>query len=156
IEDDARLIALAEQITGQKNSGAATLASKIAAMLEGNELVTLLEDECVQPQSLEELCDIVRKRFPQESAALNDDELRRYLEAYLLVGRMVSDDDPPVLRPKLHTFFHGVYDVGLCMNPSCRKLVRDGSDVCSDCGSAVRPAALCRTCGQDFVKITIP
>ena len=41
------------------------------------------------------------------------------------------------------------------MNPGCRKLVRDGSDVCSDCGSAVRPAALCRTCGQDFVKVTL-
>src|SRR5207248_1221711 len=39
------------------------------------------------------------------------------------------------------------------MNPGCRKLVRDGSDICSDCGSAVRPAALCRTCGQDFVKV---
>jgi ATP-dependent helicase YprA (DUF1998 family)/very-short-patch-repair endonuclease len=156
IEDDARLIELAEQITGQKSSGAATLAGKIAAMLEGNALVTLLEDECVQPLSLEELREIVRKRFPQKSAALNDDELRRYLEAHLLVGSIGSDDDPPVLRPKLHTFFHGVYDVGLCMNPDCHKLVRDGSDVCSDCGSAVRPAALCRTCGQDFVKVTLP
>ena len=104
IEDDARLIELTEQITAQKSGGAATLAGKIAAMLEGNELVTLLEDECVQPRSLEELRDVVRKRFPQESAALNDDELRRYLEAYLLVGSIGSDDDPPVLRPKLNTF----------------------------------------------------
>src|SRR4029077_20465944 len=47
----------------------------------------------------------------------------------------------------------GVYDVGLCMNPDCRELVRDGSEICTKCGSAVRPAALCRTCGQDFVKV---
>ncbi|MGN2393616.1 hypothetical protein, partial [Pelomicrobium sp. G1] len=46
-----------------------------------------------------------------------------------------------------------VYDVGLCMNPDCRKLTTDGSDRCSDCGGAVRPAVLCRTCGQDFVKV---
>jgi ribosomal protein L32 len=43
--------------------------------------------------------------------------------------------------------------VGLCMNPACRTLVRDGSETCPRCQSVVRPAALCRACGQDFAKV---
>jgi ATP-dependent helicase YprA (DUF1998 family)/very-short-patch-repair endonuclease len=153
VEDDKRVIELAERITGQKSSHAATLAAEVAKMFEGNQLVALLEDECTQPRSLEELGVAIRKRIPAESAVLDDEELRCYVQAYLLTGSIGGEDDPPILRPKLHTFFHGVYDVGLCMNPGCRKLVRNGSDVCSECCSAVRPAALCRTCGQDFVKV---
>ncbi len=77
----------------------------------------------------------------------------RLIEAYLLLGSYGDDEHPPLLRPKLHTFFHGVYDVGLCMNPACRTLTTDGADRCRSCGGAVRPAVLCRTCGQDFVKV---
>lgn len=39
------------------------------------------------------------------------------------------------------------------MNPNCRRLNADGADHCKVCLSAVRPAVLCRTCGQDFVKV---
>jgi hypothetical protein len=81
------------------------------------------------------------------------DEALGEFAASLLVGSVGTEKDPPSLRPKLHTFFQGVYDVGLCMNPACRMLVRDGSETCPKCQSAVRPAALCRTCGQDFVKV---
>ena len=151
--DDERVIELARQITGQTTNGTKSVAGAVATMFEGNAVIELLEDVCAQPRSFEELCSMVRTSFPNESDSLTEEELRRYLEACILVGSIGSDDDPPLLRPKLHTFFHGVYDVGLCMNPGCRKLVRDGSDICSECGSAVRPAALCRTCGQDFVKV---
>src|SRR5262249_61071250 len=75
--------------------------------------------------------------------------LIRLVEAYLLLGSYGDDKEPPLLRPKLHTFFHGVYDVGLCMNPSCRKLATDGSDSCPYCGSAVRPAVFGRSCGPE-------
>ena len=66
---------------------------------------------------------------------------------------MGDEAHPPRLRPKLHTFFHGVYDVGLCLDPDCRTLVPHGGSECPQCGSVARPAALCRTCGQDFVKV---
>src|SRR5207253_9311825 len=96
-----------------------------------------------------------------ENLRMNVPELRetsaagieRLIEAYLLVGSFGTEEEPPYLQPKLHTFFHGVYDVGLCMNPRCRTLVADGSEHCHECDSAVRPAVLCRTCGQDFVKV---
>ena len=87
------------------------------------------------------------------SSFLTPTARQQLLEAYLLAGSAGAEEAAPLLRPKLHTFFHGVYDVGLCLNPNCRELVRDGSEQCPKCDSAVRPAVLCRTCGQDFVKV---
>jgi len=107
-----------------------------------------------KPRSLVELAGVLKTTFQDADAqALTEQEWRSLIEAYLLVGSVGTEQDPPNLRPKLHTFFQGVYDVGLCMNPACRMLVRDGSETCPKCQSAVRPAALCRTCGQDFVKV---
>jgi very-short-patch-repair endonuclease len=151
-EDDAKLADLVARITGQSLSSSGSMPQKIRAALEGNQLVALLERECRQPRSLGELIEVL-KTSPESAKALTDQELRTLIEAYLLVGSVGTEKDPPSLRPKLHTFFQGVYDVGLCMNPACRTLVRDGSETCPKCQSAVRPAALCRTCGQDFVKV---
>jgi hypothetical protein len=151
-EDDAKLADLVTRITGQSLRPTGSMPQKIRAALEGNELVALLERECREPRSLAELVQAVKTSF-EAARALTDQELRTLVEAYLLVGSVGTEEDPPCLRPKLHTFFQGVYDVGLCMNPACRMLVRDGSETCPKCGSAVRPAALCRTCGQDFVKV---
>lgn len=151
-DHEAALVRLAERLCDRKAPSASSTESRIAGMLDGNEIVLTLREACEQPRSLGELSGILRGRIPALSA-LNDEQLSRLIEAYLLVGSFGNDDNPPALRPKLHTFFHGVYDVGLCMNPSCRQLVADGSDNCPTCRSAVRPAVLCRTCGQDFVKV---
>ena len=151
-EDDAKLADLVARITGQSLSSPGSMPQKIRGALEGNQLVALLERECREPRSLRELIEVL-KTSSEAANALTDQELRTLIEAYLLVGSVGTEKDPPSLRPKLHTFFQGVYDVGLCMNPACRTLVRDGSETCPKCQSAVRPAALCRTCGQDFVKV---
>jgi very-short-patch-repair endonuclease len=151
-EDDLRLADLVARITGQSLDSLGSIPQKIRAVLEGNQLVALLERECCEPRSLAELVEVL-KTSSEGANALSDKELRTLIEAYLLAGSVGTEKDPPSLRPKLHTFFQGVYDVGLCMNPACRTLVRDGSETCPKCQSAVRPAALCRTCGQDFVKV---
>lgn len=151
-DDDAKLASLITRISGQTLLASGSMPEKIRAALEGNELVATLERECREPRSLAELAGVLKTSF-QAANGLTDQELRTLMEAYLLVGSVGTEDDPPTLRPKLHTFFHGVYDVGLCMNPACRTLVRDGSETCPKCQSAVRPAALCRTCGQDYVKV---
>jgi hypothetical protein len=155
VESPDELLDLAHRITGQAPPQEGSIPQRISRMYEGNCLVELLEDACRQPHSLVELAEAAQSAIP-EAGALNPESLRTLIEAYLIVGSVGTDDDPPVLRPKLHTFFHGVYDVGLCMNPDCRLLIRDGSDECPKCHSAVRPAALCRTCGQDFLKVRFP
>src|SRR5207249_4201628 len=100
----------------------------------------------------EELAAAWRERVPA-AAGLTAEEAARVVEAWVLLGTIGDEEQPPMLRPKLHSFFHGVYDVGLCLNPECRTLIKDGQDHCPACRAVVRPAVLCRTCGQDFVKV---
>ncbi|MGH9575974.1 MAG: DEAD/DEAH box helicase, partial [Terriglobales bacterium] len=151
-ENESALVRLAEKLCGRKATDLGSTRDRLGRLLEGNEIVAALRSACEQPRSLRELADELRKRIPA-LGQLDAGQLERLVDAYLLVGSFGNDDELPALRPKLHTFFHGVYDVGLCMNPSCRELVADGSDACPKCRSAVRPAVLCRTCGQDFVKV---
>ena len=152
LDKEEAVLALAQRLTGRQAPEAASLSERISRLLEGNEIVRFLEDELQEPESVQEVAESLRERFV-DRAALSLEGLRLEVEAYLLVGSVGDEDHPPRLRPKLHTFFHGVYDVGICLNPDCRALVRHGSSECPNCGSAVRPAAICRTCGQDFVKV---
>jgi ATP-dependent helicase YprA (DUF1998 family)/ribosomal protein L32 len=151
-EDDEKVVALAERLTGRSCPSDEPLADRIKAVLTGNVIVQRLEEVFSEPSSITDAVSILRDRFP-DRASLPEESVRCEVEGYLLVGSMGDDDHPPRLRPKLHTFFHGVYDVSLCLNPACRSLVPHGGTECPQCGSAARPAALCRTCGQDFLKV---
>ncbi|HNU82115.1 MAG TPA: DEAD/DEAH box helicase [Thermoanaerobaculia bacterium] len=153
--DDGTVIALAERLTGQPVPAGGSLPQRIAALFAANGLVQLLAGVFAEPHSLGAAVARLREEFA-DRRALDDETLRREIEAYLLVGSVGDDSDPPCLRPKLHTFFHGVYDVGLCLEPGCRTLVPQGGSECPVCGAAARPAALCRTCGQDFYKVVLP
>lgn len=151
-ESEASLLRLAAQITGRAVPAAGSTHAKIHALFAGNRLLDALRAASDVPRTLAEISTNIRTAMP-ETAAISEASLQNLLEAYLLVGSFGSDVERPLLRPKLHTFFHGVYDVGLCMNPRCRTLVADGAESCPSCESAIRPAVLCRTCGQDFVKV---
>lgn len=151
-EDVPAIVALAERLTGRALPRTGTLVDRIGSVLVGNAVVEVLEDAVAESASMEHAIAVVRERVP-ERAEDPDDAVRREIEAYLLVGSIGDDERPPRLRPKLHLFFHGVYDVSLCLNPSCRLLVPQGGAECPACGAQARPAALCRTCGQDFVKV---
>lgn len=150
--NDAAVVALAEKLTGKACPRTGPIADRIASVLRGNRVVRALEEIFAEPLSVRQAVQRLREYIP-ERANIDEDTLRREIEAYLLVGSIGDDQHPPRLRPKLHTFFHGVYDVSLCLNPDCRTLVPHGGSECPKCGSVTRPAALCRTCGQDFVKV---
>ncbi len=150
--DDKRVIALAEHLTGRACLKEGPIAKRLEPVLSGNRFVEALEEIFAEPTSLNESAKKVREKFV-ERAECTEEEVRREIEAYLLIGSIGDEENPPRLRPKLHLFFHGVYDVALCLNPDCRTLVPHGSTECPKCGSVARPAALCRTCGQDFVKV---
>ncbi len=149
---DDTVVALAEKLTGRRCPPAGSIAARVAAVLDGNSVVSALETAFSTPESLEEGARQVREQLA-DRVRLSLDEVRREVEAYLMVGSVGTEESPPRLRPKLHVFFHGVYDVGLCLDPACRSLVPHGAASCARCGAAARPAALCRTCGQDFVKV---
>jgi ATP-dependent helicase YprA (DUF1998 family)/very-short-patch-repair endonuclease len=150
--DEHQVVALAETLTGRHCPAEGAVAGRVAAVLAGNKVVRALEEFFTEPHTVAEAVEHLRKTLPERKDA-DPQRVRLEVEAYLLVGSVGDDDRPPRLRPKLHTFFHGVYDVGLCLNPDCRTLVPHGGAECPRCGSVARPAALCRTCGQDFVKV---
>jgi len=152
VDDDSSVVSLAERLTGRTCASSGPIAELISGVLAGNRIVRHIEEIFIEPTTLDQAADSIHNRF-NERADLPLDDIRREIEAYLLVGSIGDEEHPPLLRPKLHTFFHGIYDVSLCANPDCRTLVPQGGTVCGRCGSVARPAALCRTCGQDFVKV---
>jgi hypothetical protein len=152
VDDDGAVITLTERLTGKICSTVGSIAERVSSMLSGNHIVQAIEGIFEEPKSIQEAAFILRGSLP-ERADVPPDVVRREIEAYLLVGSIGDEDHPPRLRPKLHAFFHGIYDVSLCTNPDCRSLVPQGGAICGSCGSVARPAALCRTCGQDFIKV---
>lgn len=152
LDDAEAVIHFAETLTGRACPDDGPIAERIFRVLDGNAIVQAIEQVFAAPALLSDAVEVIRSEVTGRSD-VDDEELLRELEAYLLVGSVADEDHPPRLRPKLHTFFHGVYDVALCLNPDCRTLVPHGASECSACGAAARPAALCRTCGQDFVKV---
>lgn len=151
-DDDAAVAELASRLTGRPCLGEEHIADRLTPMLRDNAVVALLERVFSRPAPLSDAVRAIQEHFP-DRARQSEERLRREVEAYLLVASIGDEEHPPRLRPKLHTFFHGVYDVALCMNPECRSLVPQGGTECPRCGSVARPAALCRTCGQDFAKV---
>ena len=151
-DSDAAVVALAERLTGCSCPPDGAVSDRVAAVLAGNAVVREIEHAFAEPRSIQDAIPRLRERL-EDRRNSSDESLRREVEAYLLVGSVGTEERPPRLRPKLHLFFHGIYDVALCLNPECRALVPQGGSVCLKCGSQARPAALCRTCGQDFVKV---
>lgn len=150
--DERQVLALAETLTGRRCPAEGAVAERVSAVLAGNKVVRALEGFFGEPRTVAEAVEHLRQTLPEREDA-DPDRVRLEIEAYLLAGSVGDEEHPPRLRPKLHTFFHGVYDVGLCLDPECRTLVPHGGAECPRCGSVARPAALCRTCGQDFVKV---
>jgi len=148
---DSAVARLAHRLTGREPLPSGSLAQRIGALLDENAVARALEDFFREPHSISEAATMLREFADRRD--LLEARLVREIEAYLLVGSVGDDDDPPRLRPKLHTFFHGIYDVSLCLNPACRTLVPQGGARCPKCDCTAWPAALCRTCGQDFVKV---
>jgi len=151
--DEDAVIRLAERLTGRKCRGTGSIADRIGSVLAGNRIAQALENFFTRPGSLEQALAAVKAEL-KERRETPDEALQLEIETYLALGSIGDESSPPRFRPKLHTFFHGVYDVWLCSNPMCRTLVPQGGGTCTQCGSKALPAALCRTCGQDFLKVT--
>ncbi|HXH07190.1 MAG TPA: DEAD/DEAH box helicase [Vicinamibacterales bacterium] len=151
VAEPERAVRLAERLCGRTTPPSGHPAARIRALLRGNAVVRALEEIFARPRTVEQAAVELAARVPGRSVLSGEDRARE-IEAYLILGSTGDDAHPPRLRPKLHTFFHGVYDVYLCLDPACRTLVTHGQDQCPNCRSVAWPAVICRTCGQDFVK----
>ena len=108
----------------------------------------LLMDWLRHPRSEDEVLDRLAERPEREGVDFED--LRRELEAALLVGPCLPDGGLVKIRPRVHRFLRGLARFWRCTNLSCGKLLGEGIGECDQCGSKSLPLALCRTCGWDF------
>lgn len=147
--------ALAFKLCGRNLPPTATALGRIEGLLSQNQVLRSLEDLFhSQAASIDDACEHLKQKYPNRQH-LAQDQIRLEVEAYLLLASLGDDNHPPRLRPKLHTFFHGVYEFHICTNPNCRILLPHGIEKCAKCNSVARPVSLCRTCGQDFFKVRL-
>ncbi len=155
IECPDKVEALAAKLCGRSLPLAGTSLGRIEELLAQNQILRSLEDLFhSQAASIDDACEYLKQNYLNRRN-LAQEQIRLEVEAYLLLASLGDDDHPPRLRPKLHTFFHGVYEFHICTNPNCRKLLPHGMEKCDQCGSVARPVSLCRTCGQDFFKVRL-
>ena len=152
--DEDALGRLAHEMTDRALPATGDISERVQATVAGHAHLLTLRELADRPRTYAELAAAWRER-DGVGDGLSAEALARAVEGLVLIGSVGNDERPPLLRPKLHSFFHGVYDVGLCLTPSCRTLVKSGHEFCPNCRAVVRPAVLCRTCGQDFVKLKV-
>lgn len=150
--DEAALERLAETMCGRPLSAGADIVARVQEAVVGHNHILAIRKLAGVPRTYPELAAVLREKSGWGDA-LSTGGAAHAVEALVLLGSVGEEKRPPLLRPKLHSFFHGVYDVGLCLDPACRTLVKDGQDRCPRCNAVIRPAVLCRTCGQDYVKV---
>ncbi len=143
----------------------------LSVILRGNGLFRAIETLLHEPCSLEEVVAFLREgtwptregaegesshvALPFETpprAGLDEDAVRREVEAYLLLGARAKSDGQPLIRPKVHIFWRGLQGFFRCSNPNCGHLHTEFSDACAVCAAKCLPVEVCRSCGQDFLR----
>lgn len=102
-EDEASLVRVAERLTGRTAPTAGSTHTRVRTLLQGNLVVHALRAASGTPRTIDELARAVASELGAGSAPPSvSNEL---VEAHLMLGSFGSDAEPPLLRPKLHTFF---------------------------------------------------
>lgn len=142
--DAPAVLGVAARLAGQRPSTGASLED----IWQGMKLPYLLLDWLRHPLSIEEIV----RRLGEEPGRIDapKDDLRREIEAALLVGPCLAEAHPLRLRPRVHRFLKGLARFWRCTNPDCGRLMNEGIENCTVCGARTLPLAICRTCGWDF------
>jgi hypothetical protein len=102
------------------------------------------------PMSLGQLVSRTRAEVPERRES-PEEELRREVEAALVLGAALPDGTPGALRLRAHRFIRGGWQFHRCVNPDCGKLYPMGEQRC-ECGHVTAPLYLCRNCGADYLR----
>lgn len=91
-----------------------------------------------------------------ERRGRSEEELEREAIAIILLGATahqiaIGERDPvPRFRPRLHNIVRSLAGLWRCLHPDCGRLHPPETGICSECRSAVRGVATCRTCGEAY------
>lgn len=102
------------------------------------------------PMSVTQIVQVIGDTVPQRAGA-DPDQVRREVEAALVVGAALPDGTPGALRLRAHRFVRGGWRFTRCVDPACGRLFPMGEDRCQ-CGHAAAPLYLCRSCGADTLR----
>ncbi len=103
-----------------------------------------------RPMSVSQLVAKVRSEVPDRATAPLDD-VRKEVEAALLIGAALPDSTPGALRLRAHRFLRGGWKFRRCIDPACGRLYPADEETCG-CGRATAPLFLCRNCGADYLR----
>jgi len=112
-----------------------------------------------EPVAVEEAAAHIFGELPEDKA---QQALYRLIELGVLAREAV--DKPPLLPARYHLFARSPKGVWVCLNPDCpgresppdagwSRLFSIPHERCDNCGSYVYPLAICRTCGQVYVRM---
>ncbi len=142
-------------------------AEFLGRILTDNVLFRSIQEVLAEPCSLEEVTNYLQtgmtpadfrlgKTEPASAEGLRNgaDEIniRREVEAYLLLGAKARIGGQPLIRPKVHVFWRGLQGFYRCTNEHCAVLYTEYMDFCEVCHSRCLPVEVCRSCGQDFYR----
>ena len=144
-KDNAKVRSLVFKVTGESPSD----GTKVEDVWDRAALPYFLMQWLHDPISENEIVRLLAEQ-PERSGA-NEDDLRREVEAALLVGPCIADSSAVKLRPRVHRFLRGLAHFWRCTNPDCGKLLGENIEECDECESRALPLAICRTCGWDFL-----
>lgn len=102
------------------------------------------------PLSVGQIVERLQQEAPERKDA-GVEELRREVEAGLIIGAALPDGTPGALRLRAHRFIRGGWHFHRCLNPACGRLYPMGEERCA-CGSPTAPLFLCRNCGADYLR----
>jgi len=143
-EDSAEVRSLVFKLTGERPSD----GTKIEEGWDRAALPYLLMQWLHNPISENEIVRLLAER--PERSGVSEDDLRREIEAALLLGPCIPEASAVKLRPRVHRFLRGLAHFWRCTNPDCGKLLGERIEQCDECDSRALPLAMCRTCGWDF------
>jgi ATP-dependent helicase YprA (DUF1998 family) len=134
------------------------VARFIWAVLKTNrhliELRALMQDRPI------ELEDVARHIFGEDHDSRNTAAVCSLVELGALARESI--DTAPLLPARFHLFARGPQGAWLCINPRCpepvgpnegwSRLFLEKRERCNDCGAAVFELAVCRNCGQPYLR----
>ncbi|MBU0472098.1 MAG: hypothetical protein KKF65_05715, partial [Nanoarchaeota archaeon] len=124
--------------------------TEIETEFSNNKILDLLELWLSDPHQIEEL--IPKLKELDERKKETDDIIKLEITAYMLLGSsLILDDSSHRFRPKLHIFYRGPYFFTRTIGAD-RVLLDGGRDI-DKSGKKSHPLALCRYCGQDFIRV---
>ena len=148
---------LCEKISGSKQDNDANNRKFLGKILLENEFFQFLIQNLDEPQSVDEIKEILKQNQKIASKIENfndpqnlDDLIWSYLKAGSIAKNPSQNLEEPLLRVSIHNFFRVLPPIFMCTNQKCDKIFFVNKDKCDECEKKVEELGVCRNCSREF------